>query len=81
MDSIIASSVVVCEFEPRSHQTEDYEIYIFCYSTKHTVLSHKSKDWFSWNQDNVSEWSDMSTLKTVFSVSWHYQNPPKCVDL
>jgi hypothetical protein len=27
----------------------------------HTALRWKSKDWLAWNQDNVSEWGDMST--------------------
>jgi hypothetical protein len=36
---------------------------------KHTALRRKSKDWFAWNQDNVSEWDDMSIRKTVDSVS------------
>lgn len=65
--SILALSETVREFEPRSHQTEDYDIYICCYSTKHTVLRHKRKDWLSQNQDNMSPWSDMSTLRLALS--------------
>ena len=33
---------------------------IGCFPTKHAALRSKNKDWFAWNQDNVSEWSDIS---------------------
>ena len=51
---------VVRGFEPRSGQTKDYKIDICCFSAKHAALMRKSKDWLVRNQDNVSEWSDMS---------------------
>jgi hypothetical protein len=35
---------------------KDYEIGIYCISTKHAVLRRKCKDWLARNQDNVSEW-------------------------
>jgi hypothetical protein len=35
---------------------------ICCFSAKHTALRRKSKDWLVRNQNNVSEWSDMSTV-------------------
>jgi hypothetical protein len=47
-------------FEPRSGQTEDNEIGICCFSAKHAALRRKRKNWLSQNQNNVSEWSDMS---------------------
>jgi hypothetical protein len=53
--------VVDCGFEPRSGQMNDYEIGICCFSTKHTALRRKSKDRLARNQNNVSEWSDIST--------------------
>ena len=59
MVSVLASSAVDREFEPRSGQTKDYKIGICCFSAKHTALRRKSKDWLARNQDNVSEWSDM----------------------
>jgi hypothetical protein len=40
---------------------KDYEIGICCFSAKHAALRRKSKDWLARNQNNVSEWSDMST--------------------
>jgi hypothetical protein len=32
----------------------------------YAVLRSKSKDWFALNQDNVSNWVDMSTLRMLF---------------
>ena len=66
MDSVLASSVVDRGFEPRSGQIKDYEIGICCFSAKHAVLKRKSQDWLDRNQDNVSEWSDMSTRGLLF---------------
>jgi hypothetical protein len=33
---------------------------------KHAALRRKSKDWLARNQNNVSEWSDMSTRGLLF---------------
>ena len=52
-----ASSVVDLWFECWPGQTKDYEIPI-CYLS--TALRSKSKDRLAQNQDNVSEWGDMS---------------------
>ena len=60
MVSVLASSAVYRWFDTRSDQTNDYKIGICCFSTKHTALRRKSKDWLARNQDNVSEWGDMS---------------------
>ena len=54
MVSVLASSVVDRGFEPRSGQTKDYKIGICCFSTKHTALRSRSKDWLAQNQNNVS---------------------------
>ena len=67
MVSLFALSVVSLGFEPRSDHTKDYKIGICCFSTKHTALSRKSKDWLARNQDNVFEWDDMSTRDCCFS--------------
>jgi hypothetical protein len=61
MVSVLASSVVDRGFEPQSGQTKDYKIGICCFSTKHTALRSRSKDWLARNQNNVSEWPDMYT--------------------
>jgi hypothetical protein len=60
MFSMLALNAVDRGFESRSGQTKDSKIGICCFSAKHTALRRKGKDWLFWNQNNVSEWSDMS---------------------
>ena len=60
MVRMLASSAVDLHFEPRSGLTKDYEMGICCFCAKHAALKRKSKDWLARNQDNVSEWGDMS---------------------
>ena len=55
MVSVLASSVVDREFEPRSNQTKDCTIGICCFSAKHAALRRK-KTRLARNQNNVSEW-------------------------
>ena len=66
MVSVFASSAVDRGFEPRSGQSKDYKIGICSFSTKHAALRRKSKDWLACNQNNVSEWSNMSTRRLLF---------------
>jgi hypothetical protein len=66
MVSVLASSAVRRGFEPRSGQTKDYKIGMCSFSVKHTALRKKGKDWLAWNQNNVSEWNDMSTRELLF---------------
>ena len=66
MVSVLASSAVDRGFEPRSGQTKDYKICICCFSAKHAALRRKSQDWLAWNQNNMSEWSAMSTRGLLF---------------
>ena len=66
MVSVLASRVVGRGFEPRSGKPKDYKIGICCFSAKHTALRRKSKDWLARNQNNVSEWSDMSIRGPLF---------------
>jgi hypothetical protein len=59
--------------ESRSSQTKDYTIGICCFFAKCAALRSKNKNWLAWNQDNVSEWSDMlfqgtSTININISV-------------
>jgi hypothetical protein len=61
MVSVLASSVINCGYELRSCQTKEYKICICCFSAKNAALKRKSKDWLARNQNNVSEWSDIST--------------------
>ena len=64
MVSVLASSVVDRGFEPRSCQTKHYNIGSCCFYEKHA--GRKSKDWLDRNQNNVSEWSGMSTRGLLF---------------
>ena len=66
MVSVLASSSVDRGFEQRSGQTKDYKIGICCFSAKHAALRRKSKDWLARNQNNVSEWGDMSIRGLLF---------------
>ena len=67
--SVFASSAVDRGFEPLSGQTKDCKIGICYFSAKHTILRRKSKDWLAWNQDNVTEWGDMSNCGLFNTVS------------
>jgi hypothetical protein len=60
MVSVLASSVIDRGVESRSAQTKDYKTDICCFYANHAALRRKSKDWLARNQNNVSEWSDMS---------------------
>jgi hypothetical protein len=66
MGSVLASSVVDRGFAPQSVLPKDYAIGICRFSAKHAVLRRTSKDWLTRNQNNVSEWSDMSTRGLLF---------------
>ena len=66
MVSMLALGAVDCRFEPRSCQTKGYKICICCFSARHVALKRKSKDRFSRNQENVSDWNDMSTTGLLF---------------
>jgi hypothetical protein len=47
-------------------QTKDYDIGTCCSSAKHASLRGKDKKWLARSQNNVSEWSDMSTRGLLF---------------
>jgi hypothetical protein len=66
MASMLVSSVVDRGFEPLSSQTKNYKIGICCFSAKYVALRRKTKDWLARNQDNVSEWGDMSIHGLLF---------------
>ena len=66
MVSMLGSSAVDREFEPRSGRTNDFKIDVCYFSAMHTALRRKSRDWLARNQNNASEWSDMSTRGMLF---------------
>ena len=61
MVSVLASNAIDCGYELRSCQIKDYKIGMCCSSAKNAALRRKSKDWLARNQNNVSDWSDIST--------------------
>ena len=63
---VLASSEVVREFESRLCQTKDCIIGICYFSAKHAILKSKRTDRLALNNDNVSEWSEMSTRGLLF---------------
>ena len=66
MVSAVTSNAVDRGFESRSGQSKDYKIGICYFSAKHAALRSKSKDRLAQNQNNVSEWNDMSTRGLLF---------------
>ena len=64
MVSVLAS--VGRGFELRSGQTKDFKIGICCFFAEHAALRSKSKDWLARDQNNVSEWSDISARGLLF---------------
>ena len=66
MVGVLASNAADRGFEPWSGQTIDYAIAICCFFAKHAALRRKSKDGLALNQNNVSEWSVMSTRGLLF---------------
>ena len=64
MVNVVASSAIDRGFKPRSGQTQDYKTSICFFSTKKAALRRKS--WLARNQDNVSEWGDMSIRELLF---------------
>jgi hypothetical protein len=66
LDFNSASSLLIVFGLPRSGQTKDYQIGICCFSAKHAALRRKNKDWLARNQNNVSEWGDMSIRRLLF---------------
>jgi hypothetical protein len=66
MVSVLASSMVNHRFNSRLGQTKEYKIGMCCFSVKHAALRRKNKDWLVWNQDNLSEWDDMSICGLLF---------------
>jgi hypothetical protein len=58
MISVLTSSAVDLELEPRSGQTQEYEIGSCCFFAKRAALRRTGIDWLARNQNKV--WGDMS---------------------
>ena len=63
---VFSQSAIDRGFADRLGQTKDCKIGICCFSAKHAALQRKSKDRLARNQNNVSEWSDISTRGLLF---------------
>ena len=66
MVRMLASGAVDRGYEPRSGKTKNYKMVCCCFAAKHAALRRKDKDWLARNQNNVSEWSDLSTRGLLF---------------
>ena len=66
MGSVLSSKALDRGLEPWLGQTKDYKIGICCFSAKPLALRRKGNDWLAENQDNVSEWCDMSIPGLLF---------------
>ena len=69
MISVFASNAVDRGFDPGSGQIKDYKIDICCFSAKHAILRRKNNDWLARNQDDMSEWGDMSIRGLLFQLA------------
>ena len=69
MVSMLTSSVVCHGFEYRTGQTKTLKLVFAAspLSTKYAALRIKSRDWMARNQDNLSEFNNMSTYRLLFS--------------
>ena len=81
MVSVLVSIAVDRGFKPKSGQTNDYIIGICCFSANHAALRRKSKDLLARNQDNVSEWSDMSIRRLLFQRTSTIKSNSTCCQL
>ena len=72
--SMLSLSAVDHWFEPGLSQTKNYEIGICCFSAKHTALRSQSKDGLARKQDNVSEWSNMSSCGLFSELALYQSN-------
>jgi hypothetical protein len=68
MVSVLTLSVLDCGFKASSPDwvKPNTKIGICCFSDKHAALKRKNKDSLAQNQDNVSEWGDMSIREMSF---------------
>jgi len=66
MVSVLTLSAVDCGFKHWYGQIKDYKIGICWFSPENAVLWGKCNNWSARNQNNVSEWKDLSTQGLMF---------------
>ena len=63
---MLASRAVERGFEPQLGEAKYYDIGTCCFFGKQAALKNKIKHYLVGNDDNVPEWSDMSTCELLF---------------
>ena len=66
MVSELDSSEIACELSSGRVKPKTTKLVFPASPFKKAALRRKSKNWLTQNQDNVSEWSDMSTCRLLF---------------
>ena len=62
MDTVLTSKSQIVRSSPNQVKPKTLKL-VF---VEHAAFRGKSKEWLSWIQNNVSEWSDMSTHRLLF---------------
>jgi hypothetical protein len=62
---VLASSAIDCGFEPRSGQSKEYKIGIYCFSAKHAALDDDVR--FVLDQHPQLDFYNASSLKQQFA--------------
>ena len=66
MVNVLASSVIGRDFESDQVKRKTIKLVFVAFLLQHAALKRKNKDWLALNQDNVSEWGDMSVGGLLF---------------
>ena len=69
MVMVLAFSVIDRGFKSWSSQAKDNKNDIYCFSGDYAALRSKNNKWLAQNQDNVSEWSNMSIFGLLFQYT------------
>jgi hypothetical protein len=75
---VLVLSLVDCGFD--INQIHTIKSSIGCFFSNHTALRSKTKDWLSWDQDNVSLERHVYPMTGVL-VSQHYKNQTRYIGL
>ena len=69
MDNVLASKCGRSWVRAPVGSNQRLKKWYVCFSANHAAWRRKSKDWLARNQNNVSEWSDMSTRGLLFHLA------------
>jgi hypothetical protein len=73
-----ATSNQPIENREQVQRSKDYKINIYSFLAIRAALRSKNKDWLTRRQNNVSEWSDMSTKRVDLVQSEHCYHLIEC---